>query len=337
MRVDNEHTVILDKKSSFLYTSFFLAELLRAKIDGKKFEAFKDSDITGLLNSLVEYGDPSSYVDLKFVFKAAQAVQKLGLAVPRIVETKLRAEGTDGYTLKWDYFDVHGRLDKAGKTVEVKAAGEVTKTSNQYAKISGVVGQSVLVELTQRTEQGLTYVLKETVFPATKLSLQNLQIALTRAAERIKDYPLREGDTLACSQDSKIHIRFDVDRKFDPEYASVYLRHSESSDYSRITSGSGLRFDPEHCKPRSRSSLLRQPRPGRRLADPPDQRQVPPLGLHRGQESRGARAAVGGHGERQVRQRGAGAADPRQRDAGPARAHPDLLPPEALQHAGSPR
>lgn len=249
VKVDNEHTVILDKKSSFLYTAFFLAELLRAKIDGKKFDAFKDNDISGLLNSLIEYGDPSSFVDLKFVFKAAESVNKLGLVVPRIAETKLREEGADGYTLKWLYFDVHGRPVKAGKTIEVKAAGEVSKTSNQYAKVSGKVGQSVQVELTQRTEQGLTYVLKESVFPATKLTVQNVQIAHTRGSERIKDYPLREGDALSCSQDSKLHIRFEVDKKFDPEYASVYLRHSESADFSRISSGAGLRFDPDHCRP----------------------------------------------------------------------------------------
>lgn len=248
MKVDNDHTVILDKKSSFLYTSFYLAELLKAKIEGKKFEGYKEGDISGLLNSLIEYGDPSSFVDLKFVFKASEAVHKLGIVIPRIPETKLREEGADGYILKWEYFDVHGRPAKASKSIEVKTGGEVVKTSNQYSKILGKVGQAVQVELIQRTEQGLTFVLKENVYPATSISIQNIQIALTRGSERIKDYPLREGDTLSCNQDSKIHIRFEADKKFDPEYASIYMRHSESPEFDRITSGSGLRFDPESCK-----------------------------------------------------------------------------------------
>ena len=245
-RIDATHTVILDKKSSYLYTSLFLAETLKAKKEGKKIPALTTTDISGLINSLVEYGDSNSFTDLKYVLKAAALVQDLGVVFPKILEDKLRQTST-GYSAKWEFLDINGRPAKSPKTVSVRVGDAVPiETSNQYIEVSGEAGSGVHLEFTQRAGNGTSYVSRATVYPTIEVSVRDINIATTKGPERVKDYQHRQGDTLSCSQDSKVHLYFKIDRPFNPEYAVAYLQHTEVPEFDRISTGSPLRYDADN-------------------------------------------------------------------------------------------
>lgn len=245
-KVNTETAVVLDKKQSFELTAFLVADALQRKARGDSLDGVREQDLPFLINALNEYstsGEFSSYRDLQ---RIADNMHQLGLAIPFISNPRLENKG-EGHRLRWTYVDVFGNEVQGNKKVSITLDGKVHETSDNFLEIRSPK-KDLIVEITQTGKNGLKFTTKNNIYLSEQIKLKEINMALTKGNERIKEYAYSEGSTIVCNQDNKLHIMFKIDKNIEPEYTSFYLKHSESSQFDRISSASSLTYSPEQSR-----------------------------------------------------------------------------------------
>jgi len=246
-KVDNQRSIVLDKKTPFLFTTFLLSEGLSFKSENKATAFLKDGDYSGLINSLIEYGSKSNFIETKESVRAAELLNKMGFVFPQLADHKIK-ESAEGLVLKFSTVDVYGRPAKASKPFVVKANGNTYETSSNFVVIKSDNNRKpIQVDFTQIIN-GVSHTTSTTIFATQDLHIQQLQLAVGRGTEKPKDFTNREGDTLTCTQENRIYVQFKTDKFYEPEYAAVYLRLEGNADYEKVSAANGLTYNKEEAK-----------------------------------------------------------------------------------------
>lgn len=247
-RINRDSAVILDKKSSYGLTSFFVADILERKAKGQTVTGVKDTDVSSMISAIQEFSSHDDIESVKDNQRIVIAMKRLGVAVPKLESPKIRANG-NSVTLRWTFTDIFGNNVDAPRRATVKFDGRTEDVTDSQVTLK-TDKSDVTVELIQSVD-GFTYTTRHHVHVGQELSISQLKLATTKGNERIKEYPYEEGGSIICNQDNKLHIQFKVDKSLDAEYAAFYLKHSELKEFDRITAASALTYLPEQSKCRS--------------------------------------------------------------------------------------
>jgi hypothetical protein len=245
-RVNSDQSVVLDRKSSYELTAFLVADALHRKSNGQSVEGLKEQDISSLISALNEYATEGDFDSFKDLHRINDLIQAQGLALPVIQNPRLEHKG-DSYLLKWTFVDVFGREVHGSKKVSVSVDGKTQETSDGYIQFK-TDKRDLRIEITQTSKNGLRFSTRHYIYPSVQVSLKEINMALTKGNERIKEYAYAEGSTIPCTQDNKLHIMFKINHNIDVEYSAFYLKHTENQNFDRIAASSSLTYNPDQSR-----------------------------------------------------------------------------------------
>lgn len=270
--MNSEIAVVLDKKFSFDFTAFLVADSLQRKAKGENLEGVKEQDLPLLINSLNEYATGGNFASFKDLQRISESMNQLGLAIPFISNPKLENKG-DSHRLRWTYIDIFGREVEGNRKISIHYDGKTQETSDNFLEIRSQK-KDLSIEMTQTGKGNLKLTTKQSVYLAETVKLKEINMALTKGNDRIKEYAYTDGSTIICNQDNKLHIMFKIDKNIEPEYSAFYLKHSESGQFDRISAASSLTYSPDQSSLKSLSEVYWNYRSRRCPTDSSYQRQV---------------------------------------------------------------